>query len=325
MLVRDALHASITSDLYSTTKILIFVSTRETLDNQQMQKVKAITETPESSIKLTSIIKYIIDKPNSSITVIISDSILLDGTSFVDSPQICAVYNEKLVCLYCLSEMFSTADKYLKNQQEKTKKTSDQSCISKILPIARKYWFLIDSAFSICMGYIFPNLGKTGGYVLSESAVKYGCMILVFFLSSLTQICSLIVIPFLVYYLKLFLLNKSMNKTLLFGKIKMASASTIISSNVIMTKNTLGNEYAALLNAILGNILDMGISVINALYRNIHQVLTGLLSLPLIIGAIQVVLLENWINNKLKNNTNIQSTNENEVIADELEIINVES
>ncbi|CAF2043987.1 unnamed protein product [Rotaria magnacalcarata] len=105
----------------------------------------------------------------------------------------------------------------------------------------------------------------------------------------------------------------------------MASASTIISSNVIMTKNTLGNEYAALLNAILGNILDMGISVINALYRNIHQVLTGLLSLPLIIGAIQVVLLENWINNKLKNNTNIQSTNENEVIADELEIINVES
>ncbi|CAF3114224.1 unnamed protein product, partial [Rotaria sp. Silwood2] len=31
--------------------------------------------------------------------------------------------------------------------------------------------------------------------------------------------------------------------------------STTSSSNVIMTKNALGNEYAALLNAILGNIV----------------------------------------------------------------------
>ncbi|CAF3544377.1 unnamed protein product [Rotaria socialis] len=452
---------------------------------------------------LNALKEYIIDKPNSSIIVIISDSIPFDGTSFVDSPQICAVYNEKLVCLYSLSEMFSTADKYLKNQQEETKKTSDQSCISKILSIARKYWFLVGLAFSICMAYIFPNLGKTGGYIRSEWTVKYGCVILVFFLSGLSlrtrqlakeilhirlhiliQIYSLIVIPVLVYYLTLFLSNTSMNKTLLFGMIIMASTSTTISSNVIMTKNALGNEYAALLNAILGNILGiflspamilffmknpmfdylsntnnekqkldyghviknltltvllplfigqiihllwakkimdirekfhfselsslalltlvwsvfctcfstgsfktigtqdliilmlidlviylffssfifiitrlpipywqfsekdsiaimfcsasktlaMGISVINALYGNTNQALTGLLSLPLImyhaeqliIGAIQVVLLKNWIKNKLKDNTNIQSTNENEVKTDELEIINVE-
>ncbi|CAF1395053.1 unnamed protein product [Rotaria magnacalcarata] len=99
----------------------------------------------------------------------------------------------------------------------------------------------------------------------------------------------------------------------------MASTSTIISSNVIMAKNPLGNEYAALLNAILGNIL-----VINALYRNKHQAPIGLLSLPLMIGAIQVVLLKNWIKHKLKDNTNSQSSNENEVKTDELEMINVE-
>ncbi|CAF1632194.1 unnamed protein product [Rotaria magnacalcarata] len=104
----------------------------------------------------------------------------------------------------------------------------------------------------------------------------------------------------------------------------MASTSTIISSNVIMAKNPLGNEYAALLNAILGNILAMVISVINALYRNKHQAPIGLLSLPLMIGAIQVVLLKNWIKHKLKDNTNSQSSNENEVKTDELEMINVE-
>ncbi|CAM4900161.1 unnamed protein product [Rotaria socialis] len=106
-----------------------------------------------------------------------------------------------------------------------------------------------------------------------------------------------------------------MNKALLFGKIIMASTSTIISSNVIMAKNPLDNEYAALLNAIL---------VINALYRNKHQAPIGLLSLPLMIGAIQVVLLKNWIKHKLKDNTNSQSSNENEVKTDELEMINVE-
>ncbi|CAF1610243.1 unnamed protein product [Rotaria magnacalcarata] len=175
--------------------------------------------------------------------------------------------------------MFSTVDKYFKNQQEETKKTSDQSCISKILSIARKYWFLIGFAFSICMGYIFPNLGKTGGYIRSEWTVKYGCVILICFLSGLSlrtkqlakeiphirlhiliQIYSLIVIPFLVYYLTLCLSNTSMNKTLLFGMIIMASTSTPISSNVIMTKNALGNEYSALLNAILGNILGIFLS-----------------------------------------------------------------
>ncbi|CAF3417597.1 unnamed protein product [Rotaria socialis] len=104
----------------------------------------------------------------------------------------------------------------------------------------------------------------------------------------------------------------------------MASTSTIISSNVIMAKNPLDNEYAALLNAILGNILAMGISVINALYRNKHQAPIVLLSLPLMIGAIQVVLLKNWIKHKLKDNTNSQSSNENEVKTDELEMINVE-
>ncbi|CAF5156394.1 unnamed protein product [Rotaria magnacalcarata] len=129
------------------------------------------------------------------------------------------------------------------------------------------------------MGYIFPNLGKTGGYIRSEWTVKYGCVILICFLSGLSlrtkqlakeiphirlhiliQIYSLIVIPFLVYYLTLCLSNTSMNKTLLFGMIIMASTSTPISSNVIMTKNALGNEYSALLNAILGNILGIFLS-----------------------------------------------------------------
>ncbi|CAF3688029.1 unnamed protein product [Rotaria sp. Silwood1] len=40
----------------------------------------------------------------------------------------------------------------------------------------------------------------------------------------------------------------------------MACTSTTISSNVVMTKNGMGNEYSALLNAALGNVLGIFIS-----------------------------------------------------------------
>ncbi|CAF3233706.1 unnamed protein product [Rotaria sp. Silwood2] len=219
--------------------------------------------------------EYLIDKIDGSIIVILSSSISFDIQSLIEYSQICAIYDEKFVCLYCLPEMMSSVDIYLKNQQQdKIKNKSKQSYLSNILLIIRKYWFLVGLFISILLGYLFPNIGKTGGYIRSEWTVKYGCIIFIFFLSGLSletkqltkeifhirlhlliQIYSLIITPFLVYALSLLLLKTSMNKILIFGVIIMASMSTTSSSNVIMTKNALGNEYAALLNAILGNIL----------------------------------------------------------------------
>ncbi|CAF3923980.1 unnamed protein product [Rotaria sordida] len=229
--------------------------------------------------------EYIIDKSDSSIIVILSESISFDITSLVECPQICAIYNEKLVCLYCLPRMISSVETYMKNkqqqqqQQQEIKKKSNQSCLSKILSIVRKYWFLIGLLLSILIAYIFPNVGKTGGYIRSEWTVKYGCIIFIFFLNGLSivtrqlakevlhirlhtfvQIYSLIIFPFLVYGLSLLLAKTSMNKTLIFGIIIMASMPPTISGSVIMTKNALGNEYAALLNAILSSVLGTFLS-----------------------------------------------------------------
>jgi predicted Na+-dependent transporter len=66
--------------------------------------------------------------------------------------------------------------------------------------------------------------------------------------------------PFTIYGLGLLLSKTSINKALIVGIIIMGSRSTTISSNAIMTKNAMGNEYAALLNAIIGNILGIFIS-----------------------------------------------------------------
>ncbi|CAF3474398.1 unnamed protein product [Rotaria sp. Silwood1] len=90
--------------------------------------------------------EYLIDKIDSSIIVILSSSIPFDIQSLIEYSQICAIYDEKLVCLYCLPEMISSVDIYLKNkQQDKIKNKSKQSYLSNILSIIRNVlsWFMM--------------------------------------------------------------------------------------------------------------------------------------------------------------------------------------
>ena len=219
--------------------------------------------------------EFLFDKFDGSIIVILSNKISLDKFSPVDYPQICAVYDDQLVCLYCLSTKVSSVDRFIKkNEENKLKKES-----SSVIPFIRKYWFIMGLCIAICLAYLFPNIGKTGGYIRSEWTIKWGSVIFIFFLSGLSlqsrqigkelirirlhilvQLYSLLIIPFIIYGIVLLLSRSSMNKTLLVGIIIMGSTSTTISSNVVMTKNALGNEYAALLNAVIGNIFGIFIS-----------------------------------------------------------------
>jgi len=79
----------------------------------------------------------------------------------------------------------------------------------------------------------------------------------------------------------------------------------------------------------------MGIPLINALYGNTNHDMSGILSLPLIIyhveqliiGAIEVILLKNWVKKRIKKQTspqndtiNIQSKNKDDL---ETETINL--
>ncbi|CAF5122736.1 unnamed protein product [Rotaria sp. Silwood1] len=86
--------------------------------------------------------------------------------------------------------------------------------------------------------------------------------------------------------------------------------------------------------------LAMGVSLINALYDKESTHITGLLPLPLIIyhalqliiGAIQSILLKNWIKKKIQKSTKtlkdknyIQSRYEDKLKTDETQTINVTS
>lgn len=212
--------------------------------------------------------KYIIDKEDSTVIVILSNDIQLDTLSPADLPQICAVYNEKLISLYCLPHMVSSVDKYIK-----------KSSLFYILSAIGKQWFLIGVGISIFLAYLCPNIAKTGGYIRAEYTIKWGSIMLIFFLSGLSvktkqlikkllkirlhllvQTYSFLIIPFISYGFGLLLIKFSFNNALVMGIIILGSTSTTISSNVIMTKNALGDECAALLNAVLGNSLGIFIS-----------------------------------------------------------------
>ncbi|CAF4588691.1 unnamed protein product [Rotaria sp. Silwood1] len=58
----------------------------------------------------------------------------------------------------------------------------------------------------------------------------------------------------------------------------MACTSTTISSNVVMTKNAMGNEYSALLNAALGNVLGIFISPALVFYFMSNPIVNSLSS-----------------------------------------------
>jgi solute carrier family 10 (sodium/bile acid cotransporter), member 7 len=228
---------------------------------------------------LTEFEDYHRDKSNTHIILVLSKSMPLDNT-WMDLPQICVIFNEQLVCLHCVPTMALFAHVYMKDKAPKKPKCwLLRVGLSHCLTLLRKYWFLVGLGCAIGVAYAFPDLGKTGGHIRSEWSVKWGCVIVIFFLSGLSlrtkvlakemlhinlhavvQIYSLLIIPFTVYGLGLLLSRLPLDKTLVTGIVIMACTPTTISSNVVMTKNAMGNEYSALVNAAVGNLIGIFVS-----------------------------------------------------------------
>ncbi|KAF8981461.1 hypothetical protein BGZ46_002770 [Entomortierella lignicola] len=142
-----------------------------------------------------------------------------------------------------------------------------------------KNWFLLGLIIVIIVARYAPSWGRTGGPIRPEYSVKYGITSCIFLLSGLSlktkdllisamnyrahlivQITSFIIIPlFAKAVTELFGLT-GLNATLMAGMSVTSATPTTISSNVVMTANSGGNESLALFNAALGNLLGVFIS-----------------------------------------------------------------
>jgi sodium/bile acid cotransporter 7 len=142
-----------------------------------------------------------------------------------------------------------------------------------------KNWFLLGLVVVIILARYFPLWGHTGGPIRPEYSVKYGITSCIFLLSGLSlktrdlltsamnyrahlivQITSFVIIPLFVKAITSLLGLTSMNAKLLAGMAVTSATPTTISSNVVMTANSDGNESLALFNAAFGNLLGVFIS-----------------------------------------------------------------
>ncbi|KAK3815631.1 MAG: SBF-like CPA transporter family-domain-containing protein [Linnemannia elongata] len=150
---------------------------------------------------------------------------------------------------------------------------------AKAWDIWMKNWFLLGLVVVIILARYFPGWGRTGGPIRPEYSVKYGITSCIFLLSGLSlktrdllvsamnyrahlmvQITSFIIIPLFVKAITSLLGLTSLNAKLLAGMAVTSATPTTISSNVVMTANSNGNESLALFNAAFGNLLGVFIS-----------------------------------------------------------------
>ncbi|KAI9023998.1 SBF-like CPA transporter family-domain-containing protein [Hyaloraphidium curvatum] len=142
-----------------------------------------------------------------------------------------------------------------------------------------KYWFLLGLGLAIGLAAAWPDLGKKNGYLQAQYVVKYCAVILIFLLTGLTlksqvlgsallmwkpQLLTLAIslgfIPLVGWGIGSALLLTPLNPALASGIIVAASMPTTVSSNVVMTKQADGNDAAAVVGAVLGNIIGIFVS-----------------------------------------------------------------
>jgi hypothetical protein len=214
--------------------------------NEQSLEVKQIFDT------LNDCEDFIVKQVNDDkLVLIIIDHLTNEHlTTIQNHPQIDVIYS------YSKS---SDLQGELKCLYTKTTKRKYWKTITNLL---RKFWFILSLLFCLIFAYLFPKLGASDGPLHAEYTIKWGCVIIIFFLNGLslstrnladeifhfrlhilTQIFSLLFFPITVYGIALLLAKSSINKLLIRGILLMACTSTAISTSVRIVKRVMKSLF----------------------------------------------------------------------------------
>ncbi|MEW5297054.1 MAG: hypothetical protein WDW36_000287 [Sanguina aurantia] len=142
-----------------------------------------------------------------------------------------------------------------------------------------EHWFILGVGFAIGMAAAIPNFGKNSGWIHAEYTIKWGAVIIIFFLTGLTlktkmlleamkrlrvhlliQFISLVLTPAIGFGVAELLSLAPVNKNLIQGLIVAMCLPTTISTNVVFTKSAGGDEAIAVVNAVVGNLIGIFLS-----------------------------------------------------------------